>query len=250
MTLETTQRPDALAPALGDMVVPAHVAIICDGNGRWAKSRGLPRVEGHRRGVAALRKTIRAAATLGIRYLSIYAFSAENWRRPQQEILDLMGLLKFFVQKDLASLHDRNIRVKIIGAREGLSPDILAQLEKTEEQTKNNTGMTLLIAFNYGGRQELVSAVRTLAKDVVAGRLDEQNIDQAEIEKRLYTAGIPDPDIVIRTSGEQRISNFLTWQTVYSEFIFIPDLWPDFDEALLERALAEYNRRERRFGGL
>lgn len=250
MTVEITQHPDSLSPVAEDRAVPAHVAIICDGNGRWAKSRGLPRVEGHRRGVAALRKTIRAAATLGIHYLSIYAFSAENWRRPQQEIFDLMGLLKFFVQRDLANLHDRNIRIKIIGEREGLSPDILKQLEKTEEQTKNNTGMTLLIAFNYGGRQELVSAVRALAEDVIAGKIDAQNINQAEIEKKLYTAGIPDPDIVIRTSGEQRISNFLTWQTVYSEFIFVPDLWPDFDETMLEMALAEYNRRERRFGGL
>lgn len=230
--------------------MPAHVAIICDGNGRWAKQRGLPRLEGHRRGVEALRRTIRTAGELGIRYLSIYAFSSENWRRPMQEVSDLMGLLKLFVHRDLADLHQRNVKVRVLGERAGLTKDILAQLDRTEELTRNNTGMTLLIAFNYGGRQEILNAVRAIAHDVEAGSLQPDSIELQDIEKHLYTAGIPDPDIVIRTSGEQRISNFLTWQTVYSELLFLPIYWPDFDGGAFEMALEEFRRRERRFGGL
>lgn len=238
------------APDLETGSLPAHVAVICDGNGRWAKQRGLPRLEGHRRGVEALRKTIRRAADLGIRYLSIYAFSSENWRRPMQEVADLMGLLKLFIRRDLNNLHERNVRIKVIGERAGLSEDICAQLDRTEDLTRDNTGMTLLIAFNYGGRQEVLAAVKTLAGEVATGKLKVEDIDLAAIERNLYTAGCPDPDIVIRTSGEQRISNFLTWQTVYSELLFLPDYWPDFDEEALNMVLAEFSRRERRFGGL
>lgn len=230
--------------------MPAHVAIIMDGNGRWAARRGLPRFEGHRRGVEAIRRAVRTAGDLGIRYLTLYSFSAENWRRPAQEVSDLMGLLKRFVRHDLADLHAGNVRVRIIGAREGLSPDIRPLLDEAEQLTQGNTGLTLVIAFNYGGRQEIVRAVQALARKIREGSLDPEAIDAAALEAHLDTAGIPDPDLVIRTSGEQRVSNFLTWQTAYSEFVFIPDFWPDFDEATFRAALDEYFKRERRFGGL
>lgn len=230
--------------------LPTHVAIIMDGNGRWAAQRGLPRLEGHRRGVEAIRRAVRTAGDLGIRYLTVYSFSAENWRRPAQEVSDLMGLLKRFVRHDLAELHRNNICVRIIGERQGLSPDIRMLLDEAEQLTRSNTGLTLVIAFNYGGRQEIVHAMRDLARQVKAGTLAPEAIDMDIVERALDTQGIPDPDLVIRTSGEQRISNFLTWQTAYSEFVFLPDFWPDFDEATFQAALAEYRRRERRFGGL
>ncbi|MBZ6076917.1 isoprenyl transferase [Microvirga puerhi] len=230
--------------------MPAHVAIIMDGNGRWAAKRGLPRFEGHRRGVEAIRRAVRTARELGIRYLTVYSFSAENWRRPAQEVSDLMGLLKLFVRHDLADLHAHNVRVRIIGEREGLSSDIRPLLDEAEQLTRHNTGLTLVIAFNYGGRQEIVSAMRALARKVQDGLLDPEAIDTGLIEAHLDTAGIPDPDLVIRTSGEQRVSNFLTWQTAYSEFVFVPDYWPDFDETTFRAALEEYFKRDRRFGGL
>ncbi|MBF9195189.1 isoprenyl transferase [Microvirga sp. BT290] len=230
--------------------MPAHVAIIMDGNGRWAAQRGLPRFEGHRRGVEAIRQAVRTAGALGIRYLTVYSFSAENWRRPAEEVSDLMGLLKRFVRHDLAELHANNIRVRIIGEREGLASDIRLLLDEAEQLTRSNTGLTLVIAFNYGGRQEIVSAVRALALRVKEGGLDPAEIDMDKIEAALDTHGIPDPDLVIRTSGEQRVSNFLTWQTAYSEFIFLPCYWPDFDEAAFRSAVDEYCRRDRRFGGL
>ena len=230
--------------------MPAHVAIIMDGNGRWAAQRGLPRFEGHRRGVEAIRRAVRSATDLGIRYLTVYSFSAENWRRPAQEVSDLMGLLKRFVRHDLAELHGNNIRVRIIGERQSLAPDIRALLDEAEQLTRLNTGLTLVIAFNYGGRQEIVSAVRALAQQVRDGALDPAAITMDTIEAMLDTQGIPDPDLVIRTSGEQRVSNFLTWQCAYSEFIFLPDFWPDFDDATFRAAIDEYCRRDRRFGGL
>jgi undecaprenyl diphosphate synthase len=238
----------ALNEAGGGM--PAHVAIIMDGNGRWAAQRGLPRFEGHRRGVEAIRRAVRTAGDLGIRYLTVYSFSAENWRRPAQEVSDLMGLLKRFVRHDLAELHANNIRVRIIGEREGLASDIRLLLEESEQLTWSNTGLTLVIAFNYGGRQEIVNAVRRLAEKVREGVLDPSAIDMATLGAALDTRDIPDPDLVIRTSGEQRVSNFLTWQTAYSEFVFLPDFWPDFDDATFRAAIDEYGRRERRFGGL
>jgi undecaprenyl diphosphate synthase len=230
--------------------VPTHVAIIMDGNGRWAARRGLPRAEGHRRGVEAIRRAVRSATDLGIRYLTVYSFSSENWRRPAQEVADLMGLLKRFVRHDLADLHKANVRVRIIGEREGLAPDIKALLDEAEVLTRGNTGLTLIVAFNYGGRQEIVRAVRALAEQARAGTLDPAQIQVETIEAVLDTRGIPDPDLVIRTSGEQRVSNFLTWQTAYSEFVFIPEFWPDFDHATFRAAVDEYGRRERRFGGL
>ncbi|MGO4571732.1 isoprenyl transferase [Microvirga sp. 2TAF3] len=230
--------------------MPTHVAIIMDGNGRWAAQRGLPRFEGHRRGVEAIRRAVRSAGDLGIRYLTVYSFSAENWRRPAQEVSDLMGLLKRFVRHDLADLHANNIRVRVIGEREGLASDIRLLLDEAEQLTRLNTGLTLVIAFNYGGRQEIARAMRELAREAKEGTLDPDTIDAAMIESRLDTHGIPDPDLVIRTSGEQRVSNFLTWQTAYSEFVFIPDFWPDFDDATFRAAIDEYFKRERRFGGL
>lgn len=229
---------------------PLHVAIIMDGNGRWAAARGLPRKEGHRRGVEALRRAVRAAGELGVRFLTIYSFSAENWSRPADEINDLMGLLKWFVRKDLAELHESGVKVKIIGERTGLDSEVLALLREAEELTKANERTTLIVAFNYGGRQEIARAARELATEAVAGKLDPGAIDQDAIEARLYTAGLPAPDLVIRTSGEQRISNFLLWQAAYAEFVFLPINWPDFDRAALEQAIDEYHRRERRFGGV
>jgi undecaprenyl diphosphate synthase len=230
--------------------VPGHVAIIMDGNGRWATRRGLPRVEGHRRGIEAIRRAVRAAGELGVRFLTIYSFSSENWRRPADEVADLMGLLKRFVRHDLADLHANNVRVRIIGERNGLQPDIRALLEEAEGLTRNNDGLTLVVAFNYGGRQEIIRAVRAIAERVASRELAPADIDKEIVEAHLDTAGIPDPDLVIRTSGEQRISNFLTWQTAYSEFVFLPDFWPDFDHAAFKAALEEYARRDRRFGGL
>jgi undecaprenyl diphosphate synthase len=229
---------------------PRHVAIIMDGNGRWAARRGLPRVEGHRRGVEAVRRAVRSAIDLKIDYLTVYSFSSENWRRPPQEVADLMGLLKIFVRRDLAELHANDVRVRIIGEREGLAPEIEGLLAEAEGRTVANRGLNLVVAFNYGGRQEILRAVRRLAREVAAGRLDPEVMDLDAIARALDTSDIPDPDLVIRTSGEQRVSNFLTWQTAYSEFVFTPALWPDFDDAAFRAAVAEYHRRDRRFGGL
>ncbi|MGZ3410920.1 MAG: isoprenyl transferase [Xanthobacteraceae bacterium] len=238
------------SPAQSGDVAPCHVAIIMDGNGRWAAQRGLPRAEGHRLGVEALRRTVRAAGELGIQFLTIFSFSLENWSRPQQEILDLMGLLRRFIRHDLAELHGNNVRVRIIGTRTGLENEIRRLLEEAEELTKANTGLTLVVAFNYGGRQEIAGAARRLAEEVAAGKLAAADIDAELFSSRLDTAGIPDPDLIIRTSGEQRLSNFLLWQAAYSELVFVPVFWPEFDRATLEQAIAEFRRRERRFGGL
>ena len=230
--------------------LPRHVGIIMDGNGRWAASRSLPRVEGHRRGVEAVRRTVRAAGELGIEFLTLYSFSIENWSRPPNEVSDLIGLLKRFIRIDLADLHRSQVRVRIIGIREGLSADLVNLLDEAEELTRHNKGLTLVIAFNYGARQEIADAARALAKKVQAGLLDPDAIGPDDIAAHLYTSGIPDPDLIIRTSGEQRLSNFLLWQAAYSEFVFMPIHWPEFDAAALQEALREYGSRERRFGGL
>jgi undecaprenyl diphosphate synthase len=230
--------------------VPRHVAIIMDGNGRWAAGRGLPRVEGHRRGVEALRRTVRAAGDLGISYLTIFSFSAENWTRPAQEIGDLFGLLRRFIRNDLADLHRDGVRVRVIGESEGLESDILTLLKEAEDLTRNNTRLTLVVAFNYGSRQEIAAAARRLAQEVLDDKRDISSITAEAIDRHLFTSDIPDPDLIIRTSGEQRLSNFLLWQAAYSEFVFVDIHWPDFDAAAFEGAIAEYNRRERRFGGL
>ena len=228
---------------------PLHVAIIMDGNGRWAAARGLPRAEGHRRGVEALRRVVRAANELGILYLTIFSFSSENWSRPASEIGDLFGLLRRFIRYDLASLHRDGVRVRVIGLRDGLDPDICALLDEAEQLTKHNTRLNLVVAFNYGSRQEIAGAAQRLAREVAAGRRDPASIDAEAIARYLDAPDIPDPDLIIRTSGEQRLSNFLMWQAAYAEMLFLDVLWPDFGREHLEEAMAEYARRERRFGG-
>lgn len=232
------------------MTTPAHVAIIMDGNGRWAKARGLPRVAGHRAGVEALRNAVRAAGDLGISWLTVYAFSSENWSRPKSEVTDLMGLLKLFIRRDLAELHNAGVRVRVIGDRVTLQPDIRSLLEEAESLTAGNTSMNLVIAFNYGGRDEIARAARRIAEAVERGELSSSEVTQDLLDKQLDTAGMPDPDLVIRTSGEIRLSNFLPWQSAYSELVFLPCFWPEFTREHLAEAVREYTGRERRFGGL
>ncbi len=232
------------------LATPAHVAIIMDGNGRWAQARGLPRFEGHRRGVEAVRRAVRSAIAHDVRYLTIYSFSSENWRRPPDEVALLMGLLKRFIRNDLAELNQNGVRVRIIGERANLAPDIAPLLAEAESLTKNNSGLTLTVAFNYGGRQEIVEAARKLAIAVRDGRVDVNAIGVDDLADRLDTAGLPDPDLIIRTSGEMRLSNFLLWQAAYAELVFLPILWPDFDDAAFVSALDQYAARERRFGAV
>ena len=235
---------------IGEFSIPRHVAIIMDGNGRWAAARGLPRGEGHRRGVEALRRTVRAAGDLGIGILTIFSFSAENWSRPPSEIRELMGLLRRFIRNDLADLHRNNVRVRVIGEREGLDPDIGRLLQEAEDLTRANTGLVLLVAFNYGARQEIARAARRAAAEVAAGRLAPEALTAETLASYLDAPDVPDPDLIIRTSGEQRLSNFLMWQAAYSELVFLPIYWPEFDRRALEDAILEFHRRERRFGGL
>jgi undecaprenyl diphosphate synthase len=238
------------AAQIGEFGIPRHVAIIMDGNGRWAAARGLPRGEGHRRGVEALRRTVRAAGDLGIGFLTIFSFSAENWSRPPAEITELMALLRRFIRNDLADLHRNGVKVRIIGAREGLAPDIKALLEEAENLTRHNENLTLVVAFNYGARQEIARAAQRLAAEVMAGRATVAEVTAEKLAAHLDAPDLPDPDLIIRTSGEQRLSNFLLWQAAYSELVFVPVYWPDFDRAALEQAIVEFRRRERRFGGL
>jgi undecaprenyl diphosphate synthase len=234
----------------GTAAVPRHVAIIMDGNGRWATARGLTRTEGHRKGVEVVRDIVRHAGDVGIEVLTLYSFSSENWRRPAEEVSYLMGLLRFFIRRDLAELHSNNVRVRVVGEREGLAPDIRAMLDEAEALTAQNSGLVLVMAFNYGARQEIVRAVQRIAEAVRAGTLDPADIDQDLVARHLDTAGIPDPDLVIRTSGEKRVSNFLLWQSAYAEYVFPATCWPDFTAAEFDRALAEFRGRERRFGGV
>jgi len=241
--------PQSHIPATG-FETPRHVAIIMDGNGRWASARGLPRGEGHRRGVEALRKTVRAAGEMGISILTIFSFSAENWSRPASEIRDLMGLLRRFIRNDLAELHQNRVKVRVIGERSDLDPDIRRLLEEAEELTKHNDNLTLVVAFNYGARQEIARAVSRVLAGMQSGEIKPGAITADLIGQNLDAPDLPDPDLIIRTSGEQRLSNFLLWQSAYSELVFVPTFWPDFDRAVLESAIAEYHRRERRFGGL
>jgi undecaprenyl diphosphate synthase len=229
---------------------PLHVGVIMDGNGRWAAQRGLPRFEGHRRGVDALRRTVRAAADLGVRYLTVYSFSSENWSRPPAEITELMGLLKFFIRSDLRTLEQEGVRVRVIGERDNLQPDIVSLLDEAEARTRANTKLDLIIAFNYGSRQEIVAAARSLARDVAAGKIAPDDIDEPLFASRLGTRFAPDPDLIIRTSGEMRLSNFLMWQSAYSELVFLPIYWPDFDRHAFQSALETFRARERRFGGV
>jgi undecaprenyl diphosphate synthase len=233
---------------LSSLPPPAHVAIIMDGNGRWAKARGLPRIAGHRRGGDAVRRAVEAAGELGIRYLTLFGFSSENWKRPTHEVDDLMTLLRHYLRGEVAELHRNNVRVRVIGDRERLAPDIVTLIDNTEALTAENSGLQLSVALSYGGRAEITGAARRIAEAAAAGRLDPAQIDEACFARHLLTADMPDPDLVIRTSGEQRLSNFLLWQTAYSEFVFIDTLWPDFSKSDLERALSEFYGRERRYG--
>lgn len=230
--------------------VPCHVAIIMDGNGRWAKARHLPRVMGHRAGVAAVRKIVRAAQEIGIEYLTLYGFSSENWKRPVTEVNDLMGLLRMYIKDDLEELHKQGVEVRVIGAKSRLEGDIISLIEHAQERTRGNPNLKFIVAFNYGGQDEIVEAARRIAEDAASGKIKSEDVTREVFASYLATAGIPDPDLVIRTSGERRLSNFLIWQTAYSEFVFTDTLWPDFTKAHLAAAVQEFQGRDRRFGGL
>lgn len=230
--------------------VPHHVAIIMDGNGRWAKARHLPRSAGHRQGMEAVRRTVRAAAEMGIGCLTLFGFSSENWKRPEAEVNDLMGLLRLYLSREASALHEQGVRVRVIGNRTRLAPDIRNQLSRVEEMTRDNGRLDLVVALSYGGRDDIVRAARALAEDAKAGRIDPAAIDEKALAERLFTRDIPDPDLLIRTSGEKRISNFLLWQMAYSEFVFLDTLWPDFGRDDLEAAVREFAGRERRYGAL
>ncbi|MDO8840541.1 MAG: isoprenyl transferase [Parvibaculum sp.] len=235
-------------PAHG--ALPRHVAIIMDGNGRWAAKRHLPRVAGHRQGVETVRIIVRAAGELGIEYLTLYGFSSENWKRPPEEVSDLMGLLRFFIRRDLAELHQNGVQVRVIGERDHLEADIVALIDEAETLTRDNRKLRLMIAFNYGGQSEITSAMRRIAREVQLGRIDPEAITPETVAAHLDTAGVPDPDLIIRTSGEMRLSNFLLWQSAYSELVFADALWPDFTPDALRAAIDEYRRRNRRFGAV
>jgi undecaprenyl diphosphate synthase len=244
MSLMAQPSPDsAQAPA------PAHIAIIMDGNGRWAKQRSRPRTFGHSEGVEALRRTVEAAGDLGVRYLTVFGFSTENWRRPVEEVNALFDLLRLYVARDLDKLAREGVRVRVIGERNGLQSDIAGIIENAEAKTRHNDKLNLTIAFNYGGQDEIARAARRLAEDVVAGRLAPADVDPERFESYLDTADMPAPDMLIRTSGETRLSNFMLWQAAYTELVFVDVLWPDFDKSALEAAIEQFHRRDRRFGG-
>ena len=228
---------------------PRHVAIIMDGNGRWAAERRLPRIEGHRRGVEAVRRTVEAAGDLGITHLTLFSFSSENWSRPAEEIRDLFGLLRWFIRRDLADLHKNGVRIRIIGSRADLDNDIQSMLDDAVELTKENSALNLTIAFNYGSRNEIARAATRIAEDVKSGVLTPEEMTEELFGSYLDTDGLPDPDLLIRTSGELRLSNFLLWQLAYTEFVFVDTYWPDFNKTHFEEAIAEFQRRNRRFGG-
>ena len=234
----------------GDDHVPVHVAIIMDGNGRWASARGLPRTEGHRRGAESVRAVIKAASSAGVEYLTMFGFSSENWQRPSGEVMDLMGLLRLYLRKELAELHKQGVRFRVIGDRSRLAQDIQDLIETAETRTRANVGLNFVLALSYGGRAEIVDTARALAQKVKRGELDPADIDEQLFASSLETADIPDPDLLIRTSGEQRISNFLLWQTAYTEFVFTDTLWPDFRADEFEAALSVFRSRERRYGSV
>ena len=230
--------------------VPRHIAIIMDGNGRWANARRLPRLAGHKRGVETVRQTVKDACDIGLKYLTLYSFSSENWQRPTQEVNDLMGLLKLFIRRDLANLHKQGIRVVVVGSQDHLDDEIIELIAKAEETTAKNTGLNLVVAFNYGSKQEIADAARKIAEAVQNGELAPAQITPDVFDIFLYTSGIPEPDLLIRTSGEQRLSNFLLWQCAYTEFVFVEQPWPEFNKELLISAIKEYQSRNRRFGAL
>lgn len=239
----------AISPETGGRAsVPVHVAIIMDGNGRWAKNRNLPRVAGHKRGAAAVKTTIKSAITAGVRYLTLFGFSSENWKRSEGEVKDLMGLLRFYLKSEISLLHKEGVRFSVIGDRQRLDGDIVKLIDEAEKLTHANTRLSLSIALSYGGRAEITKAAQELAAKVKAGEIEPGDIDEELLGSHLYTSDIPDPDILIRTSGEQRLSNFLLWQLAYTEFVFLDTLWPDFSEQDFADAIDLYHRRERRYG--
>ena len=240
----------ALAELVKSQPVPAHIAIIMDGNGRWATGRGLPRIAGHHEGVKTARAIVKAADAVGVRYLTLYAFSTENWSRPEDEVSMLMTLLEHTVQSELPDLMAQNVRVRVIGRTDGVPSGVRRGMAKVEDGTRDNTGLQLQMAFNYGGRDELLDGFRKLAAEVRDGRLEPDAITEKDVSRVLYTADIPDPDLLIRTSGEMRISNFLLWQIAYTELWITADFWPDFDGRALYRAILDFQRRTRRFGGV
>ena len=243
-------QPSQMEAVPASMPLPRHIGIIMDGNGRWAKARGLPRGEGHRRGVEAVRSAVRFAGRRGIRFLTLFSFSSENWSRPKDEIQGLFNLLRLFIRTDLDELKENDVRVRVIGERGSLPGDLRDLIEQAESETTGNGGLQLIVAFNYGARDEIVRAARRIAERVARGEIGAEAVDHQSFERELDTAGLPDPDLILRTSGEKRISNFLLWQAAYAEFIFLPVLWPDFDDAQFEAALQEFVARERRYGGV
>ena len=251
---EIVRVPAAIAPVAGGAspaqvaIVPAHVAIIMDGNGRWAAARGLPRLAGHRAGAQAVRRTIEAAIRHNVGWLTLYAFSSENWRRPASEVIDLTGLLRHYVRSEVAELHAQGVRMRFIGDRSRFDADIQADLVRAEHKTAGNVRLNLIVALSYGARAEIVAAARRVAEAVLAGTLDPGALTEDGFSALLDTADIPNPDLVLRTSGEQRLSNFLLWQAAYAELVFLDVLWPDFSQTHFAEALAEFARRERRFG--
>jgi undecaprenyl diphosphate synthase len=237
------------APSSAPTPAPRHIAIIMDGNGRWAKQRNRPRTFGHSEGVEALRRTVEAAGELGVTHLTVFGFSTENWRRPVEEVNALFDLLRLYVARDLERLVKEGVRIRVIGERVGLQKDIADIIENAEARTRHNDKQNLTIAFNYGGQDEIARAARRLAQDVAAGKLQPGDVTPERFESYLDTAGLPPPDLLIRTSGETRLSNFMLWQAAYTELVFLDVLWPDFNRAALEQAIEIYNKRERRFGG-
>ena len=237
-------------PSHDDIRAPRHVAIIMDGNGRWAQTRGLSRTEGHRRGVEAVKRAAKFAGDHGIDYLTLFSFSSENWSRPQEEIDDLLNLLRYFIRRDLNDLSKENVRIRVIGSRQRIPGDILGMIDEAERKTAANTGLNLVVAFNYGSRDEIVRAAVRIAERIASGELCAGKLGPDDFGQFLDTDGIPDPDLIIRTSGEQRISNFLLWQAAYSELLFLPVFWPDFTDQDFQEALDEFSRRDRRYGGV
>lgn len=244
---QATQRVEQ---AQGDLRIPVHMGVTMDGNGRWANQRGKPRTEGHREGIKALKRLIEYAIRYGVSYLTVFSFSSENWRRPKDEVDFIFKLLKRFVETDLQELNANNVRVRILGEQQGLGKDLIDIIARVEAVTADNTGLNLNVAFNYGAKAEIAAAARHLAKEVAAGRLQPEDVTEASLSGALYTGGMPEPDMMLRTGGEQRISNFLIWQAAYAELVFLNAYWPDFSESDFVDALAQFSGRERRFGGI
>lgn len=238
----------AVSTETGDPDVPTHVAIIMDGNGRWAQMHGVSRSKGHRKGADAVREAIEGAVESGVEYLTLYAFSTENWNRPDDEVRDLMGLLRMYLKKEVRTLAKEGVRLQVIGRRDALSDDIREMIERAEQKTALNSRLTLVIALSYGSREELTLAAQKIAERVAAGEIKPSDVSEAVLESELYTSSLPDPDLIIRTSGEQRLSNFLMWQAAYSEFLFLPTLWPDFSRQIFAQAVEEFKNRDRRYG--